>query len=198
MSAQIPEADINSALANLQNLSDDELKNLLDDDNVFENFVQNLAQVRQWDSEKELLMASNKSLAEYNLTYEPKLKDGKAVLMELYEKARALADELETKRAQLESLSSRTSLDTTYALLQASSAEAEEESEAVSEKFLSGEMETEAFTSKFIALRTTAHLRRLKSEKMGEIVASQRNRSSFNSAPYPLTSPPTMPMPGMM
>lgn len=58
-------------------------------------------QVKQWDSEKEMLMASNKSLAEYNLAYEPKLKDGKAVLMELYEKARALADELETKRAQL-------------------------------------------------------------------------------------------------
>lgn len=44
MSAQIPEADVNSALANLQSLSDDELKNLLDDENVFESFVQNLAQ----------------------------------------------------------------------------------------------------------------------------------------------------------
>lgn len=45
MSAQIPEAEINGALANLQNLSDDELKQLIEDDNVFENFVQNLAQV---------------------------------------------------------------------------------------------------------------------------------------------------------
>lgn len=86
-------------------------------------------------------------------------------------------------------------MDTTYALLQASSAEAEEESEAVTEQFLSGEIETDAFITKFITMRTTAHLRRLKAEKMGEIVASQRNRSSFNSAPYP-TSPPSMPMPG--
>jgi len=131
------------------------------------------------------------------LTYEPKLKEGKTVLMELYEKARSLTDELETKRAQLESLSSRTSLDTTYALLQTASAEAEEESETISEQFLSGGMETDAFITKFVAQRTTAHLRRLKSEKMGELVSSQRTRPSFN-APYPTGPGMPMPMPGMM
>jgi len=46
-------------------------------------------------------MASNRSVAEYNLTFEPKLREGKAALMEHYERARALSDELETKRGQL-------------------------------------------------------------------------------------------------
>lgn len=48
-----------------------------------------------------MLIASNKSLAEYNLGFEPTLKEGKQSLMELYQKARSLTDELETKRAQL-------------------------------------------------------------------------------------------------
>lgn len=47
-----------------------------------------------------MLLASNKSLAEYNLTFEPKLKEGKQSLMNLYQQARSLTDELETKRAQ--------------------------------------------------------------------------------------------------
>jgi len=197
MTTQIPEGEIAGALATLQNLSDEEIRHLIDDDTHFENYILNLAQVKQWDNEKDLMMASNKSLAEYNLTYESKLKEGKTGLMELYEKARSLTDELETKRAQLESLSSRTSLDTTYALLQTASAEAEEESETITEQFLSGGMETEAFISKFVAQRTNAHLRRLKSEKMGELVSSQRNRPSFN-APYPTGPGMPMPMPGMM
>lgn len=183
-------------------------------------------------------MASNKSLAEFNLTFEPKLKTGKAALMELYEKARGVTDELETKRAQLgecclsirllvlifiecslsnlnerspdfffififypimiESLYSRTSLDTTHALLQTAALEAEEESDKITEQFLDGLMDAETFMSQYEPARCLSHMRRLKSEKMAELVKqSQRGRTSFStSVPYP-TSPPQMPMPGM-
>lgn len=178
-------------------------------------------------------MASNKSLAEFNLSFEPKLNAGKAALMELYEKARGITDELETKRAQLgeihlfkcfdrflitlnthfillvhalfklecffaESLYSRTSLDTTHALLQTAAMEAEEESDKVSEEFLEGSLDVDSFSSQFEPLRCKAHMRRLKTEKMAELVTqSQRGRTSFStSVPYP-TSPPQMPMPGM-
>lgn len=169
-------------------------------------------------------MASNKSLAEFNLAFEPKLKAGKSALMELYEKARGVTDELETKRAQLgnnsfryqssqilelkkpnvmyrcvlESLYSRTSLDTTHALLQTATMEAEEESDKITEPLLDGSMDVETFISQFEPLRCKAHMRRLQTEKMAELVTqSQRGRSSFStSVPYP-TSPPSMPMPGM-
>jgi len=197
MSTQLPDGELNSALGNLMALTDDELIKLIEDDSAFESFVQNLAQVKQWESEKEMLMTSNKSLAEFNLTYEPKLTEGKAALMELYERARSLGDEVEIKRAKVESLSSRTSLDTTYAVLQTAAAEADEESETFAEKFLLGEVDVDTFVNKFISLRTTAHLRRVKSEKMGDIVQAQRNRSTFSTAPYP-TGSPSIPMPGMM
>jgi len=87
-------------------------------------------------------------------------------------------------------------LDTTHALLQTAAAQAEEESEAVAEQFVDGSIDAETFMKQFTPLKLNAHLRRLKSEKMGEIVAAQRNRSSFSAAaPYPMSSMMPMPMP---
>ena len=45
MSSQVPEGDKQGAMATLQSLSDDELKQLIEDDAMFDNFVQNLPQV---------------------------------------------------------------------------------------------------------------------------------------------------------
>ncbi|CAL8073790.1 unnamed protein product [Orchesella dallaii] len=191
-------ADVEDAVRNLQNLTDEQLKNLIEDETSFEEYFKNLSQIKKWEAEKDMLMASNKSLAEFNLTFEPKLQAGKATLMELYEQARGVTDELETKRAQLESLYSRTSLDTTHALLQTASMEAEEESDKLAEQFLAGSVDVETFVGQFEPLRCKAHMRKLKTEKMAELVtSSQRGRTSFSTAvPYP-TSPPQMPMPGM-
>lgn len=99
----------------------------------------------------------------------------------------------------IESLYSRTSLDTTHALLETASMEADEESEKLTEQFLDGSIDIDAFINQFEPLRCKAHMRRLQTEKMAELVQqSQRGRISFPSAgvPYP-TSPPNMPMPGM-
>jgi len=98
----------------------------------------------------------------------------------------------------VESLYSRTSLDTTHALLQTASMEAEEESEKLAEQFLAGSLDVDTFVGQFEPLRCKAHMRKLKTEKMAELVtSSQRGRTSFSTAaPYP-TSPPQMPMPGM-
>lgn len=179
-------------------------------------------QISELEQARDAAMARNKEIAEHNMGLEPKLKEGKANLWELYEKARSLQDEVESKRAQLgnhckrhanllklqlvcskvlffvaESLNSRTSLDTTHALLQASSAQAEEKSEELAESFLGGDIDLESFLSDFPHKRMSAHLLRLKTEKMAEIVNSSRNMgpSSFSgAAPYPV-SPAMMPMP---
>ncbi|CAG7786837.1 unnamed protein product [Allacma fusca] len=98
---QLPDAEIEQSLQSLQNLSVAELQNFLDDEDTFNAFVNELDSVREWESDKDVQVASNKSLAEYNLSLEPVLKDAKAALWELYERARATADEVETKRAVL-------------------------------------------------------------------------------------------------
>lgn len=58
-------------------------------------------QVKEWDSNKELLLASNKSLAESNYKMEPKLTALKNVLVERSALAQALLEELTEKRSLL-------------------------------------------------------------------------------------------------
>jgi len=95
-----------------------------------------------------------------------------------------------------ESLGSRTSLDTTHALLLTAHAESEEQSDALSEAFLTGSLDLESFLSQYIPLKQTSHLRKLKSDKLAEMVHSQGSRGSFSGAPYPTTTQ-MMPQPGM-
>ena len=47
-------------------------------------------QFKELETEKEMLMASNRSLAEYNLAKQPELEEGKKELQELGEKGSEL------------------------------------------------------------------------------------------------------------
>lgn len=108
--------------------------------------------------------------------------------------------------------------ETALALLQAAAAEAEENSEAINTKFLEKEIPIDEFLEQFMTSRKLMHLRKLKTEKMMELMRQQRNRpissnigggsgvpyppSNFygpgpGAVPYP-TGPLQMPMPNMM
>ena len=54
-------------------------------------------QIKQQESEKDVLLASNKSLAEYNLKFEPKINSNKAKLIELYQSASELDSVVQEK-----------------------------------------------------------------------------------------------------
>lgn len=109
--------------------------------------------------------------------------------------------------------------ETALALLQTAAAESEEESEKLVRDFMDKEIDLESFLEQFLKSRKTMHLRKIKSEKMSELIrmsTTQTNRnSSFipssgfypmsggsvpyptsTSVPYPL-GPMPMPMPGM-
>jgi ESCRT-I complex subunit VPS37 len=107
-----------------------------------------------------------------------------------------------------ETKSSNSNPETILALLQTSSAECEEESDKISSEFLDNNLTVEEFMEKFMTSRKLMHLRKLKSEKMSELLQSQRTgqrpgpggfyqhqqQQSSSSVPYPIN--PTMPMPG--
>lgn len=113
-----------------------------------------------------------------------------------------------------ESKSAGISPDTTHALLQTSAAEAEEESDQISQDFLSGKIGIEKFLEDFEPLRKKMHVRKFKVEKMTELLRPG-NQSSYGNGftkpylPYPSYGPPqgvpsvpypmgplNMPMPG--
>lgn len=94
-----------------------------------------------------------------------------------------------------ESKSGSTNPDTVLALLQTAAAESEEESEQIVKQFLDNEIAIDVYLDKFMSSRRTMHSRKLKAEKMTELVrnglsgsaSSQQQplqRPSFGS-PYP-------------
>ena len=88
-------------------------------DDRFDEFIKELPQMKAMYSEKEMVMASNKSLAEYNLSQEPVLRGAKERLLEKYGEATRLSEEVRGLQADLERKSGSVRPDTLLALLQA-------------------------------------------------------------------------------
>lgn len=194
--------DYTAALGLFQHLNTEELQKLLNDDDRVDSMVKDLQQVKNAENEREMLLASNKSLAEFNLSQEPNLRQSRQKLKELYEQAQELMNEVEQNKKTLDSLGGQSSLETTLALLQTAAAQAEEESEKIASSFLDGERTVESFLEEFVESRKLAHLRRIKAEKMTELLTRRLPRPMGGSMParpappapaYPL--PPAGPMP---
>ncbi|XP_064460972.1 vacuolar protein sorting-associated protein 37B-like [Ornithodoros turicata] len=194
--------DYTAALGLFQHLNNDELQKLLNDDGRVESMVKDLQQVKNAENEREMLLASNKSLADFNLSREPKLRQCRQRLQELYSTAQELKQEAEQNKKKLDALGGQASLETTLALLQTAAAQAEEESEQIAKKFLDNESSVESFLEEFTVSRKLAHLRRVKVEKMTELLVRGNRGVPYGAAargiiagPPPLPSRPAPPAP---
>ncbi|XP_011871436.1 PREDICTED: vacuolar protein sorting-associated protein 37B isoform X1 [Vollenhovia emeryi] len=200
------EPDIPAALGLLSHLNNDELKELLNDDGKFEDIVKDIKQFKDLETEKEMLMASNRSLAEFNLAKQPELEDDKRALKELSEQANQLCTSVRSKIEEMRDKSGTMTVDTALDLLQAAAAEIEEESEGLAEKFLAGDIEVDEFLDQFLSRRKLMHLRKVKVDKLRELMRKGHSNSTPGypiasnfpgmtpSIPYP-TGPVAMPMP---
>ncbi|XP_033359183.1 vacuolar protein sorting-associated protein 37B-like [Bombus vosnesenskii] len=200
------EPDIPAALGLLSHLTNDELKELLNDDSKFEDIVKDVKQFKNLETEKELLMASNTSLAEFNLSKQPELQEGKQILKELSEKGSRLCTSVKEKLDEIKNKSGEMTADTALDLLQTAAAEIEEESETIAEKFLAGDMEVDEFLEQFLSRRKLMHLRKVKVDKLRELIRKSHTavgpgypiasnfRSLAPAVPYP-AGPVSMPMP---
>ncbi|KZC14292.1 PREDICTED: vacuolar protein sorting-associated protein 37B [Dufourea novaeangliae] len=200
------ELDIPAALGLLTHLTNDELKDLLNNDNKFEDIVKDIKQFKDLEAEKEMLMASNRSLAEFNLSKQPELQDGKQILIELSETGNKLCANVKAKLEELKEKSGEMTVDTALDLLQTAAAEIEEESETIAEKFLAGDMEVDEFLEQFLSRRKLMHLRKVKVDKLKEIIRKSHSSGGPGypiaanfpgiapAIPYP-TGPVSMPMP---
>ena len=121
--------DYPAAMASLQSMDAEQLKEILNNDVKFDDFMKELPQVKSLDNEKVLgrlrnmcrlhhwpgvvlqnmLLASNKSLAEYNLSQEPVLRQGKERLAEKQRTATALSAGLRDLQSELQTKSGQVS-----------------------------------------------------------------------------------------
>lgn len=186
--------DCSAALELIQHLTDDELKDLLNNDERLDGMVKDLRQVKNAEAEREMLFASNKSLAEFNLSHQPRLVDTRQQLIDMHKQAMELKKEVEEKKAKIDELMRQVSLDTTLALFQTAAAQMEEETENVAQNFLESQLSVDLFLEMFLEKRKLMHLRRVKTEKMSDILeqlSRHNNVASFSNArPSPLPSRP--------
>ena len=232
MLIEASDPSIRDVMGLLQHLNMQELKDLLHDERRLETMIRDsqkvnnvklvfvtylwiFFKVKQQESEKDILLASNKSLAEYNLSWEPKVNSGRQKLIELYQTAAQVDKILEEKEKLLENQGGNINLDTAVVLLQSSATQAEQESEVIAEKFLDGTLDVDTFTEEFQLKRKIAHLRKVKADKMKELVSKQKQKANavrpappppihFQTAvspvsniqcPYPVGAPGNLPYP---
>ncbi|XP_057295371.1 uncharacterized protein LOC130623857 [Hydractinia symbiolongicarpus] len=169
-------------VANLTALMKDATKTELDDivnnEDKINELVQDAEQTKKLLRKRDELITSNKDQAVTNMSLEPEIKLLKDNIVELASQQ----NELKDKHVQLQQrLAGKISLDGVLAILQAAAAEKETESENISQAFVEGDKTIEQFVEQFIPERKTYQLRKVKSEKMTQLLQSGAisvNRSS--------------------
>ncbi|XP_072207415.1 vacuolar protein sorting-associated protein 37B [Excalfactoria chinensis] len=167
----------------LEGLSLQELSALLDDEERLQSMAREMEEAQSVQHSKDMTLASNRSLAEGNLLYQPKLESLKATLTQKYQELQVLFEAYQIKKTKLDRQSSNASLETLLALLQTEGAKIEEDTENMAEKFLDGEIPLDSFIDEYQSKRKLAHLRRVKIEKLQEMVLKGQRLPSVQPQP---------------
>ncbi|XP_068594595.1 VPS37B subunit of ESCRT-I a [Brachionichthys hirsutus] len=147
-----------------------QLNEILEDDEKLTQMVQKMDEMQGVQQSKEMTLASNRTLAEQNLTLQPGLEHKKEQLRSRYGRLQERYESYQLRKSTLDHKSGNTSLDVLLALLQAEGAKIEEETENMADSFLDGEVALDAFVDAYQSNRKLAHLRRVKIEKLQEMV----------------------------
>ncbi|NXT04877.1 VP37C protein, partial [Prunella fulvescens] len=152
-----------------------------------------IPQVQELQLEREMALAANRSLAEQNLKFQAPLETGRSDLSKKYQELQELAGRCREQKEKLEKFSAALQPQTLLDLLQVESQKIEEESEKMAEKFLEGEVPLETFLEQFFGMRKLSHLRRVRVEKLQEIVRKSegsQERTRDSQPPLPPRPPP--------
>ncbi|VDN22253.1 unnamed protein product, partial [Gongylonema pulchrum] len=159
-------------MGSIRSMNYEQIGALLEEDGKIDEIIDNIPQVRTLPTEREMGLVQNKSLAEWNLSQEPKIEEAKRRLLSSYEEAVKVKEEVLSLKEKLDSLSEQRSLDTSSALLQAAAQAADDDSEVVAGCYLSGQIEVDQFLKEFIELKTLAHMRSVCSGTFGALVVA--------------------------
>ncbi|KAJ8005866.1 hypothetical protein DPEC_G00122360 [Dallia pectoralis] len=178
-----------------------QLNELLEDDDKLYKIVQEMGEMKEVLQTKEMIHASNRSLAEQNLLLQPKLENQKSLLTKRYISLQESFEAYQLHKSELDHRSGSNSLDTMLALLQAEGAKIEEETENMADSFLDGDVTLNTFIDLYQSKRNLAHLRRVKIDKLREILLKSHRQVPVScSQPVPVScsqpeAPPARPSP---
>ncbi|XP_004683448.2 PREDICTED: vacuolar protein sorting-associated protein 37C [Condylura cristata] len=170
-----------------------ELEEMQNDPETIDRLAQEAPEVQDLQLEREMALATNRSLAEQNLEFQGPLEISRSNLSDKYQELRKLVERCQEQKAKLEKFSSAMQPGTLLDLLQIEGMKIEEESEAMAEKFLEGEVPLETFLETFSSMRMLSHLRRVRVEKLQEVM--RRPRVSQDTPAGPTAHGPLPPAP---
>ncbi|XP_008333400.1 vacuolar protein sorting-associated protein 37B-like [Cynoglossus semilaevis] len=147
-----------------------QLNEILEDDNKLTKMVNKMDEMQDVQQSKEKTLANNRTLAEQNLDLQLELEHKKEQLTQCYTCLQESFESYQLRKSSFDHKSGNTSLDTLLALLQTEGAKIEEETENIADSFLDGDMTLDAFIDTYQSQRKLAHLRRVKIEKLQEMV----------------------------
>ncbi|XP_034547879.1 VPS37B subunit of ESCRT-I a [Notolabrus celidotus] len=147
-----------------------QLNEFLEDDEKLTKMVQEMDEMQDVQHSKEKTLVNNRTLAEHNLALQPQLEHQKEQLTKRYNCLQDSFESYQLRKSTLDHKSGNTSLDTLLALLQAEGAQIEEDTENMADSFLDGDMTLDSFIDAYQSNRKLAHLRRVKIEKLQEMV----------------------------
>ncbi|KAM6460607.1 vacuolar protein sorting-associated protein 37C isoform 1-T3 [Liasis olivaceus] len=153
----------------------DELKELQENLEEIERLALESNEVQNIQLQREMALATNRSLAEQNLKFQEPLEAGRANLSDRYGDLQKLMEQCQKQKSKLEQFSTATQPDTLLNLLKVEGQKIEEESEMMAEKFLEGEVPLETFLEQFSTMRKLSHLRRVKVEKLQEVLQKSQS-----------------------
>lgn len=189
-------AAVGEKMETLKDKSLEELEKMQNDLEAIDRLAQESPEVQDLQLEREMALATNRSLAERNLEFQGPLEISRSNLSDKYQELRKLVERCQEQKAKLEKFSSALQLGTLLDLLQIEGMKIEEESEAMAEKFLEGEVPLETFLETFSSMRMLSHLRRVRVEKLQDIMRKPRaSLEPAGDAPPPRPPPPPRPSP---
>ncbi|XP_029812852.1 vacuolar protein sorting-associated protein 37C isoform X2 [Suricata suricatta] len=180
----------------LKDKSLEELEEMQNDLEAIDRLALESPEVQDLQLEREMALATNRSLAERNLEFQGPLEISRSNLSDKYQELRKLVERCQEQKAKLEKFSSALKPETLLDLLQIEGMKIEEESEAMAEKFLEGEVPLETFLEDFSSMRMLSHLRRVRVEKLQDVMRKPGvSQEPAGDAPPPRPPPPPPPRP---
>ncbi|XP_028299059.1 vacuolar protein sorting-associated protein 37C [Gouania willdenowi] len=164
----------------LQDLSQSELQEFLDNPERVESLALESDEIQNIQLEREMALASNRSLAEQNLDMKPRLESQKEVLVERYSHLEGAREAYREHCSVRDGMAGQVSPEALLSRLQTEGGSTEAQSEALADDFLEGSLPLDSFLERFLSLRLLAHKRRVRIEKLQDILR-QRSEGNLNA-----------------
>ncbi|XP_038837564.1 vacuolar protein sorting-associated protein 37C isoform X1 [Salvelinus namaycush] len=162
----------------LQDLSQSELEDLLDNTERVESMALESDEIQNIQLEREMALASNRNLAEQNLDMKPRLERQREHLVERYSELEGVRETYRQHCDQKDGIMGQVSPEGLFSRLQTEGASTETESESLADEFLDGQLSLDSFLDRFLSLRSLAHKRRVRIEKLQEILRQKKETAT--------------------